>query len=275
MLSRTLFQRAAKVLGAVPRGIVLDADTLELVAEVDAGGRNGDVVASDRGAWFSTFEDRSLTHVSPDGETLLLAELPARPEQLALDGDWPLVRAHNGHVLRVDPTDGRVVADVPAPADTSAIAVGDERVWALIAGGGDSDGWQLTLVQLDRSTLTGTQAIELGRSRYFGNLCVHGGTVNVLREMSGGMGYATFDAATGAPRPTPDALLRPTGIGERGGVRFLHDDGKIRRLDAVTGQELSVHKLPVPRAARFVLAHDRLWAVAWRPWTSRESSSLD
>ena len=274
MLSRSLFKRAARALGAVPRGIALDADTLELVAELDAGGRHGDIVADAHGVWVSTYEDRSLTHVGPSGETLLRVELSARPEELALDGGWPLVRCHNGHLLRVDPTSGRTVADVPAPAGTSAVAAGDGRVWALIADAADSGGWRLALAQLHPVTLGPVETIELGRSRFFGNLCLRDGTVNVLHETAAGMEYATFDAATGARRPTPEDLMRPAGIGVHRGVRFVHADGHIRRLDAETGKELAEARLSVPRAARFVLAHGRLWAVAWRPSSGRDSSAL-
>jgi hypothetical protein len=271
MLSRSFFKRAARVLGAVPDGIVLDAATLELVAELDVGGRHGDIVAGARGAWFSTYEKRSLTYVGPDGETLVHAELAARPEQVTLDGQWPLVRCANGHLLRVEPESGRVVADVPAPPETSAVAVGDGRVWVLIADEGDAHGWRLALAQLDRATLAVTSTIALGRSRFFGNLTVADGLVNVLYETPDGMAYATFDAATGAARPTPAALTRPVGIGVHDGVRFVHADGKIRRLDADTGEELAVDRLPVPRAGGFVLAHDRLWALAW-PRASRHDS---
>lgn len=275
MLSRSLLKRVAQAFGAVPPGVVYDAETLELVAELSVGGRGGDLVAGADGVWFATPGDRSLTHVGRDGQTLLHVELPARPKQLALDAGRPLVLCDDDHLLRIDPVSGRIADDLLAPPGTTAVAAEQGSVWVLLTDEGQADGWQLTLAQLHPVTFAVTQTVTLGRSRFFDRPRMYDGTVNVLHEATpGAMGYASFDAVSGAERPTPGELLRVRGIGERGGVRWVHDDGHLCRLDAVTGQELSSGRLGVPRAGSFLLAHGRVWALAWSPSTWNSSTEV-
>ena len=277
MLSRLLSSRAARSLGApCPRAIVLDAETLELVTELDAGGRHGDVVAGADGVWLSTPDDRSISHVAPDGTELLRVELPARPTRITLDGDRPVVLCEHDRIVRVEPLEGRIVDDVAGPAWSTGVVAGEGQVWVLTADGVGDAGMHLTLVQLDPVTLAPYPPIDLGTSLYFGDLRIHEGTVSVLHEESPRcMGYATFDVATGAPAPTPDELTRVRGIGERDGVRWITKDREVRRIDVATGREIGSHRLEAPRTGTTILAHGRVWAITYRPPSRADNEDTD
>ena len=269
MLSRLFSRRTATALGiAVPKAVMLDAQTLELLAELPTGGNRGDVVAGADGVWFSSHEQRRLSHVSPDGEERLRVELPARPLAIALDGDHPVVLCQQDRLVRVDPVEGRILDDVAAPPFAGAIAAGAGQVW-LEANEMQRSGLQVRLVQLDPSTLAVARELDLGVSLYSGNLTISDGVVSILHEESpGSMGYASFDAVTAAPAPTPEHLLRPTGIAERDGMRWFTRDGAIKRVDLATGEELASERLPAPRIGRTIHAHDRIWAITYpRPAT--------
>jgi hypothetical protein len=264
MLSTLFKSRAVRSLGlAVPGSIVLDAETLEPVAELRAGGKRGDLVAAADGVWISTYEDRTITLIDPDGRERLQVELPDRPTAIALDGDRPLVLCRSGRLLRVDPLEGRIADDVRLPETVSSVAAGHGQVWA-VAADADRSGFHVRLLQLDPATLALAREIDLGCSTYFGNLCIGEGTVNLLHEESPrSMGYATFDVVTGAPAPTPHETTRGRGIGERDGLRWTRDGREIKQTEIASGREVGSRRVAAPRTGSCLLAHGRIWVATY------------
>ena len=102
-------------LASVPDAVVLDAASLECVAELDVGGSRGDVAAGGDAVWFTTRKGRTLSRIDPvsRSETRRL-ELPERPLAVAADRLGAVVLCEGDLVVRASA--GRQRARLPRAA---------------------------------------------------------------------------------------------------------------------------------------------------------------
>jgi streptogramin lyase len=249
----------------VPKAIVLDARTLETVAELDVGGRRGAVDASPDAVWFTTHSAATLSQVDPAAARVVAeTPLPERPVDLAVVPEGVVVLSDRGRVMRV--AAGVLVAANDVGGDAMAIAADGDRVWLLAAGGAASDGrLGVRMTRLDPATLVPRVEVAVGRSRFVGALRVSGDTACVLMEIAERqMGEAVLDAVTGE-RVAPERAGRaPLGLAEADGERWILDGPMVRRVDATTRTEIASGRLAAPDTAGAVLAHGRLWICTYR-----------
>lgn len=249
-------------LSSVPRAIVLDAQTLEPVAELDVGGLRGDVAPSPTGVWITTPAKKRLSHV--DAGTCAVSghiDLPATPGALALSDGVPLVLCR-GQLVRADPS---APVTVPVADDVSEIAADGDLVWVMRATDAGGARYEVRLARIDSRTLAPLGEVNLGPSHFAVGLRVAGGLALVSMEMPDGtMGEVAVDALTGDRREAAAAPRRRLGIGEADGMRWIVDGRTVRRLDLTTGSELASAKIPAPDTAGGAVAHDRVWLCTYK-----------
>jgi hypothetical protein len=249
-------------LASIPRAIVLDAQTLAPVAELDVGGLRGDVAPSATGVWITTPEKKRLSHV--DGATCAVAghiDLPQTPIALAMSDGVPLVLCR-GLVVRADPS---APASVPVADDVCEIAADGDAVWVMRASDAGGARYEVRLARIDPRTLVSLGEVNLGVSRFAVGLRVAGGLALVSMEMPDGtMGEVAVDALTGERRDPATAPRRPLGIGEADGTRWIVDGRTVRRLDLATGSELASSRIAAPDTAGGAVAHGRVWLCTYK-----------
>lgn len=249
-------------LSSVPRAIVLDAQTLDPVAELDVGGLRGDVVPSATGVWITTPTKKRLSHV--DAATIAVSghiDLPATPVALALSDGVPLVLCR-GVLVRADPS---APVTVPVADDVSEIAANGDLVWVMRASDAGGARYEVRLARIDPLSLAALGEVNLGPSRFATGLRVADGVACVSMEMPDGtMGEAAVDALTGERRDATAAPRRRLGIGEEDGMRWIVDGRTVRRLDLTTGSELAAANIAAPDTAGGAVAHGRVWLCTYK-----------
>jgi hypothetical protein len=249
-------------LASVPRGIVLDAQTLDPVAELDVGGLRGRVAPSATGVWITTPAKKRLSHVdAADCAVSGHIDLPKAPVALTVADGVPLVLCA-GVLVRADPS---APASVPVAEDVCEISADGDLVWVMRTSHAGGARYEVRLARVDSQTLAPVQEVNLGPSRFATGLRLAGGLAVVSMEMPDGtMGEAAVDALTGERRDAASVPRRPLGIGEADGMRWIVDGRSVRRLDLATGGELASASIAAPDTAGAAVAHGRVWLCTYK-----------
>lgn len=249
-------------LSSVPKAIVLDAQTLDPVAELDVGGLRGDIVPSATGVWITTPEKKRLSHV--DGATCAVAghiDLPATPIALALADGVPLALC-TGVLVRADPS---APVSVQVADDVCEIAADGDLAWVMRTSDAGGARYEVRLARIDARTLAPLGEVNLGPSHFATGLRVAGGLALVSMDMPDGtMGEVAVDAVSGERRDAAGAPRRRLGIGEADGMRWIVDGRTVRRLDLTTGSEPASANIAAPDTAGGAVAHGRVWLCTYK-----------
>ena len=259
-------------LAPTPGTVALDEMSLEQVAEVDAGGHGGAIAVGRDAVWITTTRGRRLSRIDPASRTeTARAELPKRPEALAVDSLGPIVLCDKGVIVRVDVAGNGVSAEAQMPEGVNDVVAAPGGVWAMRVAGLELP-WQMSLVRLDPASLTPVQEVAIGSAMIGGGLRTGDGVVCALIEdPPGSMSQVVLDIATGERLPAGRA---PTtrGIAERDGTRWVSDGERgFKRVDVATGEVLATGRAPGPRTRSAVLGHGCLWTCNYREPSRGES----
>jgi len=251
-------------LAPVPKAVVLDEMSLEVVAELDVGGHGGDIAADSHSVWVTTHGDRVLSRIDPASRAeAARVELPRKPVSVTADGFGPVVLCEKRVIVRADPGGAALLAQNEVPEDVTDIVASSGSLWALRpVGGFPAD---VRLLQLDPSSLAVLRVIPVATSTYFGGLRAADGIVSVLVEdPPGSMRDAVFDVETGEPLPD-ERRIQTRGIAERDGNRWVSDgDRGFKRVDMNGGGEWAVGKAPGPATGTTGLAQGNQWVINYR-----------
>jgi hypothetical protein len=251
-------------LASVPDAVVLDAESLECVAELDVGGSRGDVAAAGDAVWFTTRKARSLSRIDPASrsETRRL-ELPERPVAVAADRLGAVVLCEGDLVVRAGPDGSALDSRERLPEGVIDVVADGGAVWALRVTGDMP--FDVSLLSLDPISLLLRSEVPVCRSRLAAGLRAGDGVVCALVEdPPGSMRNAVLDIATGESLPEERAPSA-RGIAERDGMRWIQDgDRRFKRIDIASGRTLAEGEAPGPELGSVVLAHGCLWACNFR-----------
>ncbi|MCC6223770.1 MAG: hypothetical protein IT201_09825 [Thermoleophilia bacterium] len=148
----------------------IDPDTGEVAAVIEVGGYPQGIAVGFRAVWVASGNppggvNGAVTRIDPrTNEAAAVIPVPDVPEYVAAGAGGVWVTTDAGTVRRIEPGTNALL-DPPievGPAGRTAVAVGDETVWALVMTGPDTLG---TAVEIDPRTeeIVG-EPVELGQS---------------------------------------------------------------------------------------------------------------
>ena len=248
---------------SVPDAVVLDAASLDCVAELDVGGSRGDVAAAGDAVWFTTRNARSLSRIDPvsRSETRRL-ELPERPLAVAADRLGAVVLCEGDLVVRARPDGSALDAGERLPEGVIDVVADGGAVWALRVTGDMP--FDVSLLSLDPISLLLRCEVPLC-GRALPPACARA-TAWCARSWRIRPGRCATRSSTSPPASSfRRSAATARGIAERDGMRWIQDgDRRFKRIDIASGRTLAEGDAPGPEVGSVVLAHGCLWACNFR-----------